>query len=939
MTARTYSMSTTPVAPTSGTGLDQLVDIIDSDPGLAGANKASDIAGGAAAADGLNRLIVEAAVQTGAASDGKFTADEVVAMNAYIRAHRLDEWTALHGDDEDGVETGFHLVQGDGATTPYRGQNAVNTVADGLYHLGFEIVDGRFLNEDGNANASVGQVAKWLTQFWTDHSTTGTGLDRIVDLMMADGGLARTIPQSQIEAGANAADGLNTLLVEAIASTGVAQDGWISTEDAVTLNAYVRANHLAEWTLLHGDDNGDEESGYHVVQNDGATTQFFGRNLFDTVADGLYHLGFEIVNGRFLNEDDNQNGSVANIASYLNYFFTDLSTTNTGLDRIVDTIKIDRGLSTNTPAANINEGAKAADNLNHLLVDAIQATNAMADGWITTDDLYAINAWVRSDAGRLALFTANHGDDENGTETGYHLVQGDGATTRYFGLNLVDTVADGLYHFGFEIEQGRFVNEDGNANASLTDVASWLNYFHGNRTVIIGGDSSETINGSADAEMIVGHGGGDTINAGGGDDLVDAGDGNDTVNGGAGDDILYGGLGRDTLDGGDDSDLYRVSGNAAEGWPSFQDYDTYKDTGASGIDVIQAIGAGDVDIAVRSFVAAGIEVIDGSMAAGKVRLLGDWTANVLDFGATSFVGGNIVIDADSGNDTIYGTAGDDTVLAGYGNDKVYAGSGNDRVVAGGGNDTLDGQDGSDTYEVTGNRAGGWESFQDYDTYKDTGTGPGDVDTIKAIGAGDVDIGLLKLDAASGIERIDGSAAAGTVRLIADWTANVLDFRATSFVGGNIVIDADGGNDTVFGTDGKDRILGRSGHDVIDGGAGDDAIAGGEGKDVLTGGLGADHFVFDTGLSAGVDKIVDLAPGIDLIELAAAIFGSLGGPGVLSADQFVIGSKALDGNDHVLYNAATGVLSYDADGNGAGGAIAFAQLLTGLSLGASDFLVI
>ncbi len=41
-------------------------------------------------------------------------------------------------------------------------------MADGIYHLGFDIVSGRFLNEDGNENASVLSVAHWLNQLLED---------------------------------------------------------------------------------------------------------------------------------------------------------------------------------------------------------------------------------------------------------------------------------------------------------------------------------------------------------------------------------------------------------------------------------------------------------------------------------------------------------------------------------------------------------------------------------------------------------------------------------------------------------------------------------------------------------------------------------------------------------------------------------------------------
>ncbi|MFN9174066.1 MAG: hypothetical protein ACK58N_05995 [Synechocystis sp.] len=743
MASKAYSMDQNLPNGTTGTGLDQVVEQIGRDPGLAGANLGTTITGGMTAANSLNQLILAAKQATGVASNGIFTVNDVIAINAWIRANRLTDFTAFHGDDNGTMETGFHLVQNNGATQRYRDQNLVDTVFDGLYHIGFQIQNGVFLNEDGNSNATVAQVADWLTQFYTDRATTNTGLDRITELIIADKGLAQNIPWQDIAGGANAANGLNGLYKTVIATYNLAADGSISENDIRQINTWIRADSTRynNFLALHGDDENNSETGFHLVQNDGAQTVYFGQNLVNTVADGLYHIGFEIQNGQFLNEDGDPNAMVKDVADWATYFYVDQSTTGTGLDRIVDTIKIDTGLATWTNAGNINGGAAAADQLNRLLVDGITATGIAVDGWITSDDISTLNQWFRSDINRYNYFVTLHGDDENGTETGYHLVQNDGATTQYFGKNLVNTVADGIYHIGFTIQENYFVNEDGDPNAYLNDVASWLNYFYLQKTLIYGSNAKDTINGTNLAEHLMGYSGADTLNGGGGDDLLDGDWGSDILKGGAGNDLLYGGSDNDKLDGGDGSDLYYVSGNLAEGWWSFQGYDTYTDTGATGTDQIIARGAGNVDLGLLAFSSTnGIEKIDGTGVSGKLNLIGDWRANTLDFSAVTFVGTNIRINGDWGNDKITGT------------------SGNNVIIGGGDNDTLNGGNGSDDYLYFGYASTDWGTFEGFDTITDKGTI--ESDRLLAISTGKVDIGLLTFGPSSGIEIVDGTGAGG-----------------------------------------------------------------------------------------------------------------------------------------------------------------------------------
>ncbi len=128
--------------------------------------------------------------------------------------------------------------------------------------------------------------------------------------------------------------------------------------------------------------------------------------------------------------------------------------------------------------------------------------------------------------------------------------------------------------------------------------------------------------------------------------------------------------------------------------------------------------------------------------------------------------------------------------------------------------------------------------------------------------------------------------------------------------------------------------------TIFGNAGSNVLDGRGGNDSLVGLGGADTYAFTTALGAGnVDVLFGFEHGVDRIALDDAIFTAIGGPGALSANAFVTGAAAADADDRIVYNAATGQLFYDADGNGAGAAVQFATMSPGLTLTASDFMVI
>ncbi|NNU47735.1 calcium-binding protein [Rhizobium sp. WYCCWR 11279] len=152
-----------------------------------------------------------------------------------------------------------------------------------------------------------------------------------------------------------------------------------------------------------------------------------------------------------------------------------------------------------------------------------------------------------------------------------------------------------------------------------------------------------------------------------------------------------------------------------------------------------------------------------------------------------------------------------------------------------------------------------------------------------------------------------------------------------------------GNNTanvLTGNDGNNFLNGGKGNDRLVGGLGNDKLIGKAGADVLTGGGGADSFVFDVKPSnTRVDKIVDFSSAAgDKLVFDDAIFTGLK-PSSFSAENFVLGTKALEADDKLIYDQASGILSYDADGSAAGGAIHVADLDNSAALHFKDLLLV
>ncbi|OYD04219.1 hypothetical protein AMK08_CH102258 [Rhizobium sp. N4311] len=89
----------------------------------------------------------------------------------------------------------------------------------------------------------------------------------------------------------------------------------------------------------------------------------------------------------------------------------------------------------------------------------------------------------------------------------------------------------------------------------------------------------------------------------------------------------------------------------------------------------------------------------------------------------------------------------------------------------------------------------------------------------------------------------------------------------------------------------------------------------------------------------VDRIQDFSSAAeDKLLLDHSIFAALS-LSEFSDENFVLGTKALEANDKLIYDQASGMSSFDADGSAAGTAIPVADLDNSAALHFNDFLLI
>lgn len=507
--------------------------------------------------------------------------------------------------------------------------------------------------------------------------------------------------------------------------------------------------------------------------------------------------------------------------------------------------------------------------------------------------------------------------------------------------------------------------------------------------IVLGGED-DRVQGSAFADRLDGRFGDDTLVGGGG---------NDTLEGGLGADSLVGGAGIDTasylssngvriaLDGslvattsaigdilsGIDSLIGSASG------PNHLRGDAVANslTGGSAADTLDGAGGNDLLIggvgADTLIGALGIDTASYSASLGvRVSLDGTIAATGEAIGDT-FSGIENLTGSLIGANYLRGNAGDNTLTGGAGRDGLDGGDGNDVLVGGGAQDGLLGGAGVDTADyslsagvrvsldgtVTGTGDAAGDAFSQMEALRGSALGN---DLLRGNAGNNIlegQGGNDGLDGATGNDVLIGGA--GADGMVGDDGVDLVSYANSSGVrvalDGSLIATGDAAGDAfsrveaiqgsltsadhLRGNASNNTISGEGGNDSLEGGLGDDWLLGGAGIDTLDGGAGNDSFLFIEPIDPGTfDTILNFSVADDSIRLSLATFpgitkaGSFAAPGALA-----IGAAASEADDRIIYNSATGALSYDADGTGAAAQVQFAQLSAGLSMTNMDFLIV
>lgn len=467
--------------------------------------------------------------------------------------------------------------------------------------------------------------------------------------------------------------------------------------------------------------------------------------------------------------------------------------------------------------------------------------------------------------------------------------------------------------------------------------------------IVLGGSGNDNLTGTANDDIIDGNNSPTLPNAADAD-VLNGGAGDDILYGRGGDDILSGGSGANTLFGGAGNDIY------------------YVDSAGDVVVELPGEGIDEVRTTISTFALPNNVESLRYVGAGDFTSTGNGAANTIISGA-----GNDTLNGGGGNDLILAGDGDDTVIGGPGADTLYGQGGNDTlsdsadaadtmigdtgddiyIVSNAGSSTVEFlNEGNDTVQTTLSIYGLQANVENL-TFTDNGThlaGVGNnLDNVMTGGTGTDDLfgregndtligGSGSANTLYGQEGDDTyvvtAAGDSTIENAGEGTDEVQTTLSSHVLRVNVenLVFTGSGAFTGIGNDGGNSITGGSADDFLSGLDGDDTLIGGSGADLLLGGAGANIFLYEGG-ETGFDRILDFTSGEDTISLSGAFYTPTG------TVDFVQGAApaATSANSTFLYDVNTGMVYYDDDGNGAGAAVAIAQLNAGLTLTAGDFI--
>ena len=490
-------------------------------------------------------------------------------------------------------------------------------------------------------------------------------------------------------------------------------------------------------------------------------------------------------------------------------------------------------------------------------------------------------------------------------------------------FNLSENINGAIGRLSLQAQDAQGLTSDWSLSLQVLDANYSSTGTVGNDT-IYGSTGADTLSGLAGDDLLVGNGGDDRLLGGLGKDTLYGGTGNDSLDGSSGNDTLDGGAGNDFMAGGPGSDIYVV--------------DSYGDVVSEAI----STGAGGKDLVLTSVTLSAPTNVENlqALAGAAINLTGNELDNILMGNelANSLMGG-------AGRDTLMGGAGDDVLNGGTGVDRMVGGAGSDTyyvdsrldVIVELSNEGTDSVFASESYTLTSNienlmlqEGGNWTAAgNSLDNYIKGNSGNNILsgglgrDTLEGGAGNDIYILNDKFDV------IIDSAGNDTVR-------STLDYILPDLIENGELIGI-----------GDTYLTGNALANVLMGNAGDNILDGLDGLDTLTGGAGSDQFVISKNIStAGVDSVTDFLSANDLLVINLKSFGDnafvrgLQSSGTLTATSFVKGpsASAKDSDDYFLLDTTTGILKFDADGNGSGEAINLVKLVGVVDISATDIYI-